>query len=172
MTIEIISADIFIFIAVSDTVTKRHEARVTAYIQSSGTVTFTPAYSAVIASEIVFAIRPSFQIYIDNAFNGHVIRDIRNHVQSVNKSLSAVAGGYIDSTIVNTLTIYKTLELYCFSQVESKDDKWDVRAAQFSKNYSDELSRLFEPFDKDNDGNISSSEDSNRQNFANIRLRR
>jgi hypothetical protein len=159
-----------IFITATDVQTIVHQARITAYSQTTGTATFTPSYSAAIAADATFSIRPSFQQYIDNAFNMHIIKDLRNKVKNQGADLTGVAGGYIDSTVVNTLVIYKTLELYCFSQIESNGDKWDVRYQAFKGNYSDELEKLNEPFDRDNDGNISDTEDANRPSFSNLRM--
>lgn len=161
-----------IFITASDTVTIKHEAKITSYVPSTGAVTFAPAYGSTIATNTLVTIRPSFQTYIDNAFNNHVMRDIRNKVNSYHTNLSAVASGYIDSTAVNNMVIYKTLELYCFAQVEEVDDKWSVRQKEFKQNYADEFIKIMEPFDADNDGDISTSENENRPNMVNIRIRR
>jgi len=153
-----------IFIETSDTASVIHKARITAYDTATGTMTFTPAYTAAIASGTTITIRPSFQTIIDTAFNSHVIKDIRNKV--------GIAGGYIDSTITNNMTIYKALEMYCFAQVESENDKWDVRQKNFRQNYVDELTKLSEPYDRDENGNISDSEDDMRPSFMNIGLTR
>lgn len=163
---------ITISLTATDSTTVNHEAKIISWSQSTGTCTFSPSYTSTIASGTVFSIRPSFEPYILNAFNNFVLRDIRNKVYRYNTSLTSVAGGYIDSTAVNTLTIFKTLELYCFSQVESENDKWDVRYKAYAKSYADEFAKMCEPFDKDNDGNISDTEDSYRPMSCNIGVSR
>lgn len=161
-----------ISITAADSTTVNHEAKIISWSPSTGACTFSPSYTSTIAIGTVFSIRPSFEQYILNAFNNFVLRDIRNKVYRQNTSLTSVAGGYIDSTVINTLTIFKTLELYCFSQIESTDDKWDVRYKAYAKSYADEFAKLCEPFDKDNDGNISDTEDSYRPMSCNIGVSR
>jgi hypothetical protein len=144
--------------------TLRHDAKITDF--SSGTVTFTPATTTAIASGTPYTIRPSFQTIIDTAFDQHIIRDVRSKMTAY----TGTAAQYIDASAVHNLTIFKALEIYCFSQSEEDNDKWSRRANEFREQYKTSLSGLSEPYDKDEDGQISDAEDGDRPNMTTIKI--
>lgn len=135
--------------------TETHHAKITLHEQN--TITFTPVYSSAITDNTVFKIRPSFQYIIDRAFDDFVWRDIRNKVP--------VTSGFIDSTVLKNLTVYKALELYCLGAVEEESDKWDLRYTRFKEAYETEYTKLSEPYDISEDGNVSDKENQNRPGF-------
>jgi hypothetical protein len=139
-----------------------HYAEITAWDSSLDKVTFTPAYTSGIDTAKRFRIRGSYQRFIDEAYINTVSRDIRNRIK--------YKARFIDTTVTRNMTIYKALELICFSKVEEIDDKWDIRAKRFKDEYTSEYTKLSEPVDLDDDGNISPSEDENRPNFLNKSL--
>jgi hypothetical protein len=139
--------------------TTSHRAEITAWNSTLGTVTFTPAYTSVISTGLRFDIRASYQRFIDEAYTQHVSRDMRNRI--------GLKARFIDSTVTRNLTIFKSLELICFSKVEEVDDKWDLRAKKFKDEYSAEYSKLQEPVDYNDDGSISDEENKSRPSFLN-----
>ncbi len=139
--------------------TTEHKAEITAWVPETSTITFTPGYTANIASGLKAQIRASYQRFIDEAYQDHVYRDIRNRVP--------LAAGYIDTTVTDNLTKYKALEIICFGKVEEIDDKWDMRAKHFSSIYSKEYGKLNEAYDYNEDGDIDHSENESKPNFLN-----
>jgi hypothetical protein len=144
--------------------TTPHAAEITLWEKTISRITFTPAYTAAIASGAKVTIRASYQEFINRAYNQHVHRDIRNRVP--------LAAGYIDTTVINNLVIFKTLEIICFGKVEEDNDKWDKRTKQFRKLYSDEYGQLNEAYDYSEDGDISPLEERDKPSFLNRGLRR
>jgi len=128
----------------------QHDARVTAYSKTTGAITFTPAFTVAIPSGTSLSIRPSYQAYIDNAFNSYTIPDVRKVVGR--------AAGFIDSNVVNNMSIYKSLEIYCFSQVETLEDKWSIRATRYRELYAEQLNKMQEAYDVNGDGNMSDTD--------------
>lgn len=149
-----------------NTDTDSHRAEVTAWDKTTGTVTFAPAADTAtsIASGKRFNIRGSYQRFIDTAYDKHVTKDIRNRI--------GLKARFIDTTVTETLTVYKSLELICFSKVEELDDKWDIRAKKFKQDYSDEYAKLNEPVDYNDDGEISNDENNSRPSMLNKNLSR
>jgi len=141
-----------------------HSAEVITWEPQLYRITFKPQYTDSIASGVRFRIRPSYQDFIDEAYDNIVCRDIRNKV--------GLKARYIDTTITRNLTVYKSLEIICFSNVEEEGDKWYMRANKFGQDYKDELQRLLEPVDADDDGNISDEENENRPSSMNRSIRR
>jgi hypothetical protein len=146
--------------------TGRHDAKITAFNQAAGMITFSPAAPAVVSSGVSITLRPSFQKFINTAFENHVIREIRNSV----RQFQGTASQYIDSSVVHNLTIYKTLEIYCAAQIEVQSDKWDIRKGEMLENYKAGMASLAEPYDKDQDGVISDDEDYQRPNRSDIKI--
>jgi len=136
-----------------------HSAEVTNWEPELFRITFEPNYTASIASGNRFRIRPSYQDFIDEAYINIVSRDIRNRV--------GIKAKYIDTTVTRNMTIFKTLEMICFSNVEEEGDKWDMRTKKFGEMYKEELQKLMEPVDLDGDGNISDEENENRPSSMN-----
>lgn len=134
-----------------------HEGIITAYTSTSGTVTFTPAYSVAIPITITYRIRTGYQDIIDIAYDDHVTKDIRNKVP--------IKAGYIDSTITKNMTVFKALEIICIGKIEAEDDKWDVRKKLYQEMYKAEYSKLSEPYDIDEDGYIADEEDAERPSY-------
>jgi hypothetical protein len=67
-------------------------------------------------------------------------------------------------------TCYKALEIICASEVESENDKWDLRSKRFSNLYRDQLGRIAAPVDIDQDGNISVIENESKQSSSVVEL--
>jgi hypothetical protein len=149
-------------IYIDDTTT--HKAQITSWEKESSRITFTPAYTAAIASGDKVTIRASFQRFIDRAYEQHVYRDIRNRVP--------LAAGYIDTTVINNLIVFKTLDIICSGKYEEDGDKWDKRAKQFKQDYSGEYGKLNEAYDYDEDGDISLIEERDKPSFLNRGLTR
>lgn len=141
-----------------------HEAKVSNYASATGTITFTPAYTSVIASGTKYCLRDSYQDTIDVAYNNFVHRDVRNRV--------GISAGYIDSNVINNLVVFKALELLSMGAIETEGDKWALRYNAFKTKYDEELAAMAEPFDSDGDGNITDEEDSERPNFWNVDVTR
>jgi len=144
--------------------TTTHLAEITKYEKDNYRCTFRPAYTSAIGSSLKVVIRSSFQRYIDTAYNDIVHRDIRGRVP--------IKAGYIDTTVTDNMTVYKTLEIICFDRSEENDDKWDRRAKRFQKLYSDEMAKLSEAYDYSEDGSIDSFEEDNPPSFLNISFTR
>lgn len=135
-----------------------HEALITGYAKSTGTITFTPAYTSAIASGLKVRLRTSYQEFIDEAFNEHVIQDVRGKVE--------VAAKYIDVNVVRKMTIFKALEIICLGRIEIENDKWALRVAKFEEMYSKQYAKLSnEPADNDLDGDISDTENKEKPNY-------
>ncbi len=149
-------------ISISDTIT--HFAEITLWESDAQRITFTPAYTSAIASGRTIRIRPSYQLEIDEAFNEIVSRDIRSRV--------GVAARFIDTDVMRNMTIFKALEIICFAKVEEPDDKWDVRAKKFEREYKAEYIKLKEPVDYDEDGQIDQTENADRPNALNKSINR
>jgi hypothetical protein len=149
-------------IYIDDTTT--HTAEITNYESDIYRCTFTPAYSSAISTALKILIRSSYQRYIDTAYNDIVHRDIRNRVP--------IKAGYIDTTVLDNMTIYKTLEIICFDRAEETDDKWDRRATRFKDMYNQEMTKLSEAYDYNEDGDIDQYEENNPPSFMNIGISR
>jgi hypothetical protein len=141
-----------------------HSAEIINWEPALFRASFSPVYTSSIASGVRFRIRSSFQDFIDEAYINTVSRDIRNKI--------GIKARYIDSTVTRNLTVFKTLEMICFSNVEEEGDKWDIRATKFMNMYKDELTKLYEPADLDDDGNISDEEDASRPSPMNRSISR
>jgi len=139
--------------------TTEHNAEIQSWDSETSTVTFSPTYPSSIASGLKVQIRASYQRFINEAYENHVYRDIRNRVP--------LLAGYIDSTVTDNLTVYKTLEIICFGKVEEVDDKWDMRASKFADKYGKEYIKLNEAYDYNEDGDIDISENESKPNFMN-----
>jgi hypothetical protein len=151
-------------IYVNDTTT--HSAEVSAWNKSTGTITFAPAIDTAtsVDDNTRFNIRPSYQRFIDEAYDNIVTRDMRNRV--------GYKARFIDTTVTRNLTVFKALEMICFSKVEELEDKWDLRSKKFKEIYSEEYSKLQEPVDYNDDGVISGRENNSRPSFLNKGLTR
>jgi hypothetical protein len=160
LNIDFKGGDLKIFI----TDTTAHRAEITAWNSTTNTATFTPAYSTNIATDLTFNIRGSYQRFINTAYENHVTKDIRNRI--------GLKARFIDTTVTDNMTIFKALELICFSKVEETEDKWEIRAKKFKQDYSDEYGKLSEPVDYNDDGTISDGEDASRPSFLNKNLTR
>jgi len=149
-------------IYIDDTTT--HTAEITNYESDIQRCTFTPAYTSAISTALKILIRSSYQRYIDTAYNDIVHRDIRNRVP--------IKAGYIDTTVLDNMTIYKTLEIICFDRGQETEDKWDRRATKFKDLYSQEMTKLSEAYDYNEDGDIDQYEENNPPSFLNIGITR
>jgi len=149
-----------------NTDTDSFRAEITAWNSATGTVTFSPAADTAtsIATGKRFNIRASYQSKIDEAYNNIVHRDIRNRI--------GLKARFIDTTVTRNLTMFKALEIICFSKIEETEDKWDLRAKEFKAKYKEEYSKLSEPVDYNDDGFISNYEDLSRPSFLNKGLTR
>lgn len=144
-------------IFIDDTTT--HSAEITDWQEALNQITFTPNYTAIIGSGLQVRIRSSYQRFIDRAFERFVSRDVRDRI--------GLKARFVDTTALDNLTVFKTLELICFSKVEDTDDIWDIRTKKFEKMYKDEYVKLREPVDYDDDGSIDSDENASRPSFIN-----
>ena len=140
------------------------EFEITNFAKSTGTITFTPAAADVVAIGTGFVIRESFKGSIDSAFGDFVVPMLRAKI--------GIASNIIDSYVVKLLTVYKALQIICFSGVESVDDKWVIRAKFYGAQFADQLSRFNEAWDADEDGNISDDETDNRVQVGAVDLYR
>jgi hypothetical protein len=144
--------------------TTQHNAEIQDWDKATSTITFSPSYSTNIASGLKVSIRSSYQDIINESYNRHVYRDIRNRVP--------LASGFIDSTVTDNMTIFKTLEIISMGRVEETDDKWDIRRKEFADMYGKEYGKLNEAYDYDEDGTIDPSEQDNKPSFINRTLTR
>ncbi len=144
--------------------TTTHIAEITDYESDIQRCTFTPAYTSAISASLKVLIRSSYQEFINTAYNDIVHRDIRNRVP--------IKAGYIDTTVLDNMTVYKTLEIICFDKSEETDDKWDRRATKFNKMYNDEMSKLSEAYDYNEDGDIDAYEENDPPSFLNMSISR
>lgn len=133
--------------------------KVTAYTQSTSTITYNPATSVAPAVGSKYIIRMSYQDQIDIAF-AQVLLKIRGRV--------GLAAGYIDTNVFNTLVVYKCLEQICLNSIEESGDKWEIRKEYYQQCYLTELNNFFEAYDNNEDGNIDDEEDKDRPTFASI----
>jgi hypothetical protein len=144
--------------------TTQHNAEIQTWDKETFTATFYPAYTSAIPNCVKVAIRASFQRYINDAYDNFVYRDIRNRVP--------LAAGYIDSTVIDNLTVFKALDMICFGRVEETDDKWHIRSKMFKEMYGKEFVKLNEAYDYNEDGDINPVENENKPNLFNRGLRR
>jgi len=138
-----------------------HKAYVTTSEWTTGIIQFCPLYTDGIAIGNKYEIAEGYQGRIDTAFD-EVRTAIRNKV--------GLLAGYIDQTVVDKLTIFKTIETVCIGAVEVTDDKWDFRQKKFREMYDMALTTLSEAYDQDQDGDISDTESDNKPNFTRIDL--
>lgn len=137
---------------ISDTIV--HDANITNFSKTTGTVTFSPSYNSTFGTSLKYIIRPSYKEFIDRAFQDHVRPSLRKRVGPI--------GGYIDSNVVNNLIIYKALEIICFGNIEISGDVWDIRYQGFREKYNNEYAAFSEGYDYNEDGYISDTEDDNK----------
>jgi phage pi2 protein 07 len=148
------------FCEVFITNTTVHEALITGYAKATGTVTFSPAYSTSIGTNLEVRLRSSYQTYIDEAFEEYVMQDVRGKV--------GMAAKYIDVNVVRKMTIFKALGIISGGKVEKEGDKWDLREKKYAKRYKTQYSKLSnEPADTDADGDISDTENAERPSYSN-----
>lgn len=128
------------------------EFRVSSYVRSTGTITFSPAITSTVSGER-YNLRQSFEDTIDKSFND-TRQDVRNKI--------GCTAGYIDSNVIKNMTLYNALKTICRGNVEVVDDKWSVWKEDFSDDYKREFEKLNEPYDLDGEGNVSVSENQNK----------
>jgi len=138
-----------------------HKGYITASAWTTGVIQFSPDYSDGIAIGDKYEIAEGYQGRIDTAFD-EVRTAIRNKV--------GLLAGYIDQTVIDKLTIYKTIETVCIGAVEVEGDKWDFRQKKFKDMYDVAMTSLYEVYDNNQDGNISDSESSDKPNFTIVDL--
>ncbi len=144
--------------------TTTHNAEITNWEKDLSRITFSPIDSVATTSGSRFRIRASYQRFIDEAYENIVSRDIRNRIK--------LKARFIDTLITRNMTIFKTLEIVCFSESEELDDKWNIRAKEFKLKYKEEYVKLSEPVDYNDDGTISHREDLDRPSFMNKGFKR
>ena len=133
--------------------------RVNNYDRLTGTLTFSPSLTNATIIDQTYSLRESYDGRIDEAFNLTRI-DIRNKVPTT--------AGYIDSNVLNNLITYKALTIICSSNREIEGDKWDLWSKEYSMMYIEYLQKLSDAYDTDQDGNISSVENSDRPSYNTI----
>ena len=137
-----------------------HEFRITVYDKASGAVTFSPAYSAAPPVDTKYELRESYQDMINKTYW---------LVQNTIRNKYGLAAGFIDSTVLDNLVIYKTLELISLSGVEVEGDKWDYRYKAYKDLYSQTLTGFYEAYDSNEDGNIDDQENINRTSSSTLK---
>lgn len=139
------------------------EFRCIQYAESTGTITFEPAFNTTTIAELSYILRESFTEQIERGFD-YVLGNVRSKV--------GIASNYIDNNSFNLLTVYRTLYMICLNKIEIEGDKWDVRKIEYDKLFDREMSKFNQAYDENGDGNISDSENLNRPSFGNIKLTR
>lgn len=136
--------------------------RVTTWNRTTTTITFEPAIVATAAGDF-YNLRQSFDETIEESFS-MVRQDVRNKF--------GYTAGFIDSNVLKNLVVFKSLMFICNSNIESADDKWSLWTTTFMDDYKSEWGKLQEPYDTDNNGNISDKEDVERKSTAIVQVRR
>ena len=137
-----------------------HEFRITVYDKATGAVTFSPAYSVAPPVDTKYELRESYQDMINK---GYWL------VQNTIRNKYGLAAGFIDSTALDNLIIYKTLELISLSGVEVEGDKWDYRYKAYKALYTETLTGFYEAYDSNEDGNIDDQENINRPSSTSLK---
>lgn len=138
--------------------TKVHEANVTSFDKDTGTVTFSPAYTSTINTDVKYVIRESYTEYIDTAFY--------DHVRPILRKKQGYISGYIDSDTIKNLVTFKAIQLIIFPNIVKGDDQWDIRYKKFTEMFNTALTNFGEPYDYGEDGEISQSEEESKFNFT------
>jgi hypothetical protein len=136
------------------------EFLVTDFVKATGTLTFTPATTAITTEN--YFIRKSYKGLADRAS-----RRVREDIGAQGHPAYLL----IDSTQANRLIVLKALEMY-FQQLRSAtDDKFDLQFKHYQSEYKEQLAGIPLQMDIDDDGAIS-DEEAKGNNFASIRLSR
>jgi hypothetical protein len=123
------------------------ERLVTDWVKSTGTLTFTPAVTAITTEG--YSLRRSYKALTDNAAD-RVREDIG--------SQGHPAYLLIDFTQMKRLTVLKALEMY-FQQLRSaKDDKYDLQFEHYKSEYQRQFSAIPLQMDVNDDGTIDDEE--------------
>lgn len=124
------------------------ERLVTDYVKSTGTITFTPAATAVTTER--YFIRRSYKAMTDAAADR-----VREDILSQGNPAYLL----IDSTQVKRLIVLKTLESY-FQQMRSAEgDKYDLQFKYYETEYKRQLAAIPLIIDIDDSGGIDSEEE-------------
>lgn len=126
---------------------KVSEHKITAFVKSTGTITFTPVSEAVTTES--YTIRKSYQTSITTA--GDIVRE---------DMLSQSKRAYlmVDSTQLNRLILYKFMERY-FQQVrKAKDDEYDLQFQYYGAKYKELFQAIPLTYDLNEDGKIGADE--------------
>lgn len=125
--------------------------KITDYVQSTGTITFTPAMPSAITTE-EYTIRQSYQEDIDRA--GRV-------VQLQFKRIEKRAYLVIDSYTLKQLIIYEVLKQYFFEIMKEEGDEFSIKYAYYASQYNAIFESLKLVYDEDESGTIEDGEEDN-----------
>ena len=127
---------------------KVYTREITDFVQSTGTITFTPAMTVALTTED-YTLRQSYQEDIDRA--GTV-------VQLQFKSLEKRAYLVIDSYTLKRLITYEVLKQYFFELMKAEGDEFDIKYNHYAKKYQTEMESLKMVYDADESGTVDDDE--------------
>lgn len=136
---------------------------VTDFVQSTGTLSVTPNWSANPDTTYSYVVRRGFAHKIVKAFD-ELMTDIRN--KGFRPAL------IIESTAIQIPLVKKSLAIICKDFMKEKDDKWDALYKIYSQEYLDAMSKMVFQYDEDESGNIDDIANEKDRDGGSIRLRR
>ncbi len=124
------------------------ERDISAFVQSTGTVTFTPALGVAVGTD-EYAIRRSYQNKINYAG-----RQVQKDFKNIDKRAYLV----IDVYQLKYLIIYKFFANYFKKLVKKRDDEYDLQYKHYSGLYSSEFQSMSLTYDENEDAEVTDDE--------------
>lgn len=135
---------------------------ITDFVQSTGTLTLTPAWSANPTSSYTYSVKRGFQKKIETAFE-EMMLDVRS--RGFRPAL------ILESSELKRPLIKKALSLIYMDYMVEPNDKSAILSDKYAQQYIDLLSKVDFQYDRDQSGTISGDAEKDQQPGS-LRMRR
>jgi len=129
---------------------------ITAFVQSTGTFTVSPAFSVTIDTTSVYRAVRSFTGKIKQSFE-----KIEDMLYNAGKRQDLI----LESSQIKFILIYLTVHFIAIDASDELDDKWDILAKSYWQKFQDAYSSLKLEYDTNETGNIEGGEEQGNSPF-------
>lgn len=129
---------------------------ITAFSQSTATMTVSPAFSGTIDTTSVYRVIRSFSNKIRQSFE-----KIEDMLYNAGKRQDLI----LESSQIKFLLIYLTIHFIALDSADEIDDKWDVLAKGYWQKFQDAYTGMRLEYDTDESGNIEGGEEQGANPF-------
>jgi hypothetical protein len=135
---------------------------ITAFAQSTGTITVTPAFVTTPDTTSIYRVVKSFSPKIKQSFE-----KIEDMLYSKGKRHELI----LESSQIKFLLIYLTIHFICLDWMDEENDKWSRLAEIYEKKFTDSFNVLKLEYDEDESGFIEGGEEQG-QSVSSVRVQR